>query len=243
MKRFYIFAAIFLVTGGALSVYAQDLILVRDGSIIEARIAEISPTEIRYRRFDNQSGPIIIIPAAEVITIRYENGRVEIINPATGRLGDTRMDPDRWIFGIVADPVGLMFAGAAITLELTKGGFYSFVNLRFPPLGGEGGGFGFGLALHYLHHTRSGGFYIGAFGELTPNAGEKEFEDVYWNGYDWVSITGTEYVVGFAFALSTGYKLVLRSGITFIPSVYVGYEYNGEGSFMFRPALAFGYSF
>jgi len=69
--------------GGVFSVNAQDLIILRDGNIIEARVLEISPTEIRYRRFDHLDGPIIVIMAANVLSIRYENGRTEIINSVT----------------------------------------------------------------------------------------------------------------------------------------------------------------
>jgi len=69
--------------GGVLSVYAQDLIILRDGNTIEARVLEISPTEIRYKRFDHLDGPTIVIMAVNVLSIRYENGRTEIINTVT----------------------------------------------------------------------------------------------------------------------------------------------------------------
>jgi len=72
MKTFYIFVVIFLV--GISSVCAQDLIILRDGNVIEAKVMEISPSEIRYKRFDNQDGPVIILPIINVLSIRYENG-------------------------------------------------------------------------------------------------------------------------------------------------------------------------
>ncbi|MCL2293586.1 MAG: PorT family protein [Spirochaetes bacterium] len=82
MKKSYIFIAVFLFIGGLFSVSARDLIILRDGSIIEARVIEISPTEIRYRRFDHLTGPIIVLPVANVLSIRYEDGRVDIFNVA-----------------------------------------------------------------------------------------------------------------------------------------------------------------
>ena len=81
-KQYYSFAALFLLAGGIFSVNAQDLIALRDGNIIEARVIEISPTEIRYNRFDHLDGPVIVIPAASVLSIRFENGMVEIIRAA-----------------------------------------------------------------------------------------------------------------------------------------------------------------
>jgi len=80
MKRFYIIAfALFI--GSIFSINAQDLVILRDGNVIEAKVAEISPTEIRYRRFNHLNGPIIVVARADVLSIRYENKTVEIINP------------------------------------------------------------------------------------------------------------------------------------------------------------------
>ena len=81
MKSFCIFIVVFLVLG-ICSVTAQDLIILKDGSIIEAKVTELSPTEIRYKRFDHLDGPNIVIPKSNVLSIRYENGRVENINAA-----------------------------------------------------------------------------------------------------------------------------------------------------------------
>jgi len=79
LKRFYIIA--FILFGGSIfSANAQDLLVLRDGNVIEARVAEISQTEIRYRRFSHLNGPVIVIARADVLSIRYENKTVEIIN-------------------------------------------------------------------------------------------------------------------------------------------------------------------
>ena len=87
MKRLFIFTILFFIMGWAYYVNAQDMIILKDGNVIEAKVLEISPTEIRYKRFDHLEGPTIIIMAADVLSIRYENGRVEVINssprPAT----------------------------------------------------------------------------------------------------------------------------------------------------------------
>jgi len=81
MKRYLIFSVLFL--GCLFILNAQDLIVLRDGNIIEAIVVEVSPTEIRYRRFDHQDGPIYVVLAINVLSIRYANGRTEIINTTT----------------------------------------------------------------------------------------------------------------------------------------------------------------
>jgi hypothetical protein len=84
MKRVFIFVSVFFI-GGLFSLNALDLIVLRDGNMIDAKVLEISPTEIRYKRADNLNGPTIIILRDTVLSIRYENGIVEVINASPGQ--------------------------------------------------------------------------------------------------------------------------------------------------------------
>jgi len=76
MKRIIILTVLFLLAG-LYTIAAQDLIVLRNGTMLEARVLEISQTEIRYKRFDHLEGPTIVIPIDDVLSIRYENGRQE----------------------------------------------------------------------------------------------------------------------------------------------------------------------
>ena len=99
MKQFF---AIIVFLSAVFFANAQDLIIMRDGSWIEARITEISPTEIRYRRFDHLDGPIIVLPAANILSIRYENGMVQIINTAPApQVAAVSDQQDRFMSGSV----------------------------------------------------------------------------------------------------------------------------------------------
>ncbi len=71
MKRIILsiaFAASVLAAG------AQDLIVKRDSTRVEARVEEISPEQIRYRRFAAPAGPVYVLPVAQVAYIRYSDG-------------------------------------------------------------------------------------------------------------------------------------------------------------------------
>ena len=59
----------------------HDVITLRNGSEIKARVTEVSPTEIRYNRFENLEGPTIVIPRKDVFAINYANGTRDVINP------------------------------------------------------------------------------------------------------------------------------------------------------------------
>jgi hypothetical protein len=60
--------------------HAQDVLTKRSGEEIPAKVVEISPTEVKYRRADNPEGPLIILRRTDVLTIRYANGVKEELN-------------------------------------------------------------------------------------------------------------------------------------------------------------------
>ena len=68
---------LFAVWCGAMTAAAQELIVKTDASQVEARVLEISPDAVRYKRFSNPDGPTYVLPVAEIRYIRYANGEVE----------------------------------------------------------------------------------------------------------------------------------------------------------------------
>ena len=54
--------------------FSQDVILKRDGKKIEAKVLEVSATLIKYKREDQQDGPLRTIPVNDVKEIIYEDG-------------------------------------------------------------------------------------------------------------------------------------------------------------------------
>lgn len=59
---------------------AQDVVVKKDGSTILSKIVEIGTTEIKYKKWNNQNGPMYTIAKAEVQSINYENGEEEIFS-------------------------------------------------------------------------------------------------------------------------------------------------------------------
>lgn len=62
-------------------VQAQDLIVTRSQQRIEAKVTEVSTTEVKYLDYNNQEGPTFILPAADVVTIIFQNGQVKVFDP------------------------------------------------------------------------------------------------------------------------------------------------------------------
>ena len=70
-----------LLATGLFHTYAQDVITLKSGEEIKGKVEEISSIEIRYKRFENLTGPTIVIEKDRVFFIKYENGIREIISP------------------------------------------------------------------------------------------------------------------------------------------------------------------
>ncbi len=87
-KLFFVFAALM---GSLVSVQAQDLITMKNGDDVEAKIIEVSPKEVKYKKFSNLDGPTFTVNKSDILIIRYENGEKDIfdeVNSRSGALGD-----------------------------------------------------------------------------------------------------------------------------------------------------------
>lgn len=62
---------------------AQDVIVKTDNSTILSKVLEITSTEIKYKKWDNQDGPLYSISRSEIKSINYENGEVENFSEVT----------------------------------------------------------------------------------------------------------------------------------------------------------------
>ncbi|MDR1594478.1 MAG: hypothetical protein LBS43_08360 [Prevotellaceae bacterium] len=63
------------------------MITKKDGSEISAKVIEIDLEVIRYKQYDNQTGPTYVLAKSDVFRIKYEDGRIEVYgataNPVT----------------------------------------------------------------------------------------------------------------------------------------------------------------
>lgn len=75
MLRLNILIALLLLT--VVGMAAHDVIACNDGRRINAKVREITPTEIKYSKATNLNGPVYTLPRTDVTYIQYENGEKE----------------------------------------------------------------------------------------------------------------------------------------------------------------------
>jgi len=62
----------------ASGINAQDLITLKTGEEMEAKVLEINDQEIKYKKSSNMDGPTYSIKKSEIFMIKYENGDKEV---------------------------------------------------------------------------------------------------------------------------------------------------------------------
>ena len=81
MKKVFLFLLVLI--GFGISAIAQDVIITKDGTKINSSVIEVNENDIRYKIFDNLSGPTYFLKKSEIASILYENGHVDVFNMST----------------------------------------------------------------------------------------------------------------------------------------------------------------
>jgi hypothetical protein len=79
MKKRFAFI-ICMIWMAAIKVFAQDTLITEIGKHIAVTISEISPTEIKYKHYDDMDGPQRIIRTERVMAIKYVNGTIDSLD-------------------------------------------------------------------------------------------------------------------------------------------------------------------
>jgi hypothetical protein len=75
MKKLFLAMICVLV---AQTMWASDYIYMLDGSEVEAKVTEVTPTTIKYKKMSNVNGPVYTVAKGAVFMIKYENGQKEV---------------------------------------------------------------------------------------------------------------------------------------------------------------------
>ncbi|XVJ65050.1 MAG: hypothetical protein HEQ40_02315 [Lacibacter sp.] len=77
MKQLFVFIVMLL---SASFLYAQDIITLRTGETINAKVSEVGINEVRYLKSSNINGPVYVAAKADISQIVYENGNKDVFN-------------------------------------------------------------------------------------------------------------------------------------------------------------------
>lgn len=73
-----------LLTFVSPSIFADDIIVFRNGEIVNAIVTEVTTTEVKYKKASNSNGPIYSANKETVLSIKYENGEIDKFDTKVG---------------------------------------------------------------------------------------------------------------------------------------------------------------
>jgi hypothetical protein len=73
---------------------AQDIITLKNGEEIKAKVTAVNPNDIQYRKFNDKDGPLYTKYKSEVFMIKYANGSKDVFsNTSGGTSTNASIDP------------------------------------------------------------------------------------------------------------------------------------------------------
>jgi hypothetical protein len=91
---------------------AQDTIVLRNNTVIKAKVIEIGTTEIKYKKIENLDGPTYNIRKSEVQMVKYENGTSDVFTidiekaPKPGSAKARQYKGSAVIYAAISAPLG-----------------------------------------------------------------------------------------------------------------------------------------
>lgn len=73
--------------------FSQDIILLKNGDSIRSKIMEVGESEVKYKKFDNQNGPVYLSAKSDISQIYYENGTKDTFSSEQLNIGTPKENP------------------------------------------------------------------------------------------------------------------------------------------------------
>lgn len=255
MKKLSIFV---LLLTGLCAIYAQDLIVLKNGDMIMGKIVGTSFSEINYKNFYNLNGPITSILSKDVHSILYEdNVHNNIVRYEMYKNGSLKIDnienPYKPKY-IPETPPQTAVPSQVETAPQIKNDDKLVVGINanaggLIPLGDSIKAGGPALNIEFIKNN----FYsiINLSLPIQDNVGFG-FSGLF--SYYWKSKIGGFYLGGglgytyhtdhfFTFGANVGYRFVTSFGMYFGVGAYVGGKVNENIMLDLKPVLGVGYDF
>lgn len=80
LKKLIVGILVFVISH---NLYAQDIIIKKDGAKIETKVIEVGVSDLKYKNFTNMNGPLYTLLKSDIKEVKYENGEIETYNTIT----------------------------------------------------------------------------------------------------------------------------------------------------------------
>ena len=185
-----------LAAAFALPSFAQDIVILKDGTSVDAKVIEVDDNSVRYKKFNNPDGPTYTAKKETISEIRYKNGSKEIFNQAKATSPDKNPNSVWWTkaketkLGFWMDPLGFAQWGPMLGVSIRVGSNFDvkahvrYFDEGFPlteeflPEDYNSEGLGFGLEFNKLIATTNGNIHVGFLVETSYLEGFSKYTEI-----------------------------------------------------------------
>lgn len=224
-------------------IFAQDIIIKRDGDEIVSKVLEITIETIKYKGFENPEGPIRNILISDVFMIIYENGKREkfTVDKNKGNPNEidssSKAEPQKTVsaespkkayngdYFVLGTGIGTSYGGIGVQAQWIKGGINSYgvhAGVGLIPDGGI-------MASAGIKYFPYKNLYI------DTQFGITDYEDEYYYDYDGKALYGPSFMFGGNW--TWGNKI----GFGFNAGIGLSYNINAEYKDYFTGAIDMGF--
>ncbi|MGZ2369690.1 hypothetical protein ACXR6G_07870 [Ancylomarina sp. YFZ004] len=242
-------------------IFAQDIIIKRNGGEIQSKILEITIETIKYKKFDNQTGPIRNIAKSDVFMIIYENGerekfelKKETIQKQTNSPSYNH-EPTNYVeknnkLETASEKPKSNYKGKYFMLGMGYGNSYGGLGIRTQWRFGGDQGFGFHAGVGYLPDydiMASVGLKFFPYKNFYINSqfgifGYEESYEFSYNSYGYYNDYGYEYEALYGPSLMVGGDWTWGDKVGYGFNAAIGVSYNVSGfSDELWPAIDMGF--
>ena len=230
-----IFLSLFLCL--SICSFSQDIIITKDNERIDAKVLEITETDVKYVLFYYQDGPTYLIYKSNVKTIAYENGLVENFdNENNENIEQSNTEVEEQKTEKIFKNVIRFNPFATIQMAILTGAFD--INLQYARY--LTNKIAIPVELEVFYGNRAGaGFTLMSGIEAIPATHRQK------SGLFLQALTGVVMVygdIGFAANANVGYQLMTRKGFVFNVALGPMYETISD-KLNLRLLLGVGFAF
>lgn len=98
-------AALLMSFAGSTSLFAQDNIILKNGTELPAKVLEVSASQIKYKKQDNPDGPVYTYTIKDVLLIKYANGTKDVFGKPAAAISVAGTDTTPGFNNVITDQI------------------------------------------------------------------------------------------------------------------------------------------
>ncbi len=114
MKKLFLI----LISLSVSNMFAQDIIVKKDGTTILSKVTEVSSSEVKYKKHSNLNGPTYTLATSEILSVNYENGEKENFGEAQVQTKQTQSTGSRILKAGTEIPIQIVSPVKAADVEV-----------------------------------------------------------------------------------------------------------------------------